>query len=822
MYLPDFIYLKQNTLQDWVCCRQRMTVESKMLFLVMTSTRITFSIAFFYLIPFLAHAQLVTINGNISDRASGENLESATVYETQQRRGVATNTYGFYSLRLPAGRVALTVSYVGYQTASLDFTVSRDTVLNFQLTPGSVQLGEVVVQGEDEHQQKPLGVVDIPVARLKSVPPLLGEPDIIKSLALTPGVSIGNEGTSGLLVRGGTPDQNLILLDEVPLYNLSHLFGFVSVLNPDAIKKVDLYKAGFPARFGSRLSSVIDITMKEGNNQDFRGEASVGLLSSRFLLEGPLTNSLKGRSSFMFSGRASYLGLFTLPNYIGFKRGDVDQFFTYWFYDVNAKINHRFKNGSQFFFSFYRGTDLLNSQEGNREARSKFNLNWGNLTATARYSGALNNKVFFRTLVGYSRYGYGIDLTNNVVENRKENIESRFAAQASVKDWLWKTTFEYYPSIRHRLRFGTELIFHTYEPTHIETTYPVNPDTLQKINTPVRAGEYAAYLEDDVEVTSWLRANLGVRGVLFGVRQSNYTSLEPRAGLNFLLPKQFAFKVAYSQMRQFIHLLSNNSVGLPNDIWVPATSTVPPQFSQQVAAGITKTLADKKLELSLEGYYKTMRQLIDYQTGNNFLVSYNNTWENIIERNGIGKSYGLELFVNKTKGRFTGWFAYTLAWNWRKFENINQGRWYAASYDRRHTIAITGSYKLKDNLDVAATWSYHSGQPITVPVAVQENFERGLPLFLYGDRNNYRMPAYHRLDISANFHRVTRRNRQATWSVGLYNAYNRANPYYLDFNRSYVYKDPATRFDKPVGINYKLTAVGVIPILPFISYSLKF
>jgi len=768
-----------------------------------------------------AQAQYVVISGIISDSTSGESVIAASVYEDSIRKGVLTNTYGFYTLKIPVGKVNIRVSHIGYRTQSQTIFLRKDTTLHFKLFPATTQLQEVTVKGEDEHQKKNLGMVNIPITRLKSIPPLLGEPDIIKALALTPGVSIGNEGTSGLLVRGGTPDQNLILLDDVPIYNLSHLFGFISVLNPDALKNVDLYKAGFPARFGSRLSSVIDISMKEGNNQQFTGEASIGLLSSRLLLEGPLSSRLKGKTSFMVSGRASYLGIFTLPAYIGFKRGENSQFFTYWLYDVNTKINHKFANGGQFFLSFYRGNDLLNSQEGSPEARSKFLLNWGNIVTTARYSGSLSSKMFFKSLIGLSRYRYGIDLSNQLTETGRPVVTNRFSSTASVRDWLWKTSFEYHPSSQHLLRFGSEVTAHRYRPTYLETTYPVNPDTLRKVNTPIDAGEFAAYVEDEMRVSDWLRANVGFRAVMFRVRHQNYYSLEPRVGLNFMLPHRFAFKIAYSQMRQFIHLLSNNSVGLPNDIWVPATQTVLPQFSQQIAVGITKSVPGHQLELSLEAYYKTMRNLIDYQTGNNFLINYNNSWENLIERNGKGDSYGLEVFANKTQGRFTGWLAYTLAWNWRRFDNINDGNRYAAPYDRRHTVAITGTYKLWKNTDVAATWTFHSGQPITVPVAIQQNFENGLPLFLYGNRNNYRMPAYHRLDISFNFRHTTRRNRQATWSVGLYNAYSRANPYYLDFSRRYIYANPS-KFEQPIGIDYKLISVGIIPVLPFVSYSLKF
>jgi hypothetical protein len=772
---------------------------------------------------FFSHSQTITVSGYVTDATTGENLIGASVYEAGIPTGISTNRYGFYSISLPAGPVRLVSSYVGYQSDTIVVrNLQKDTVLAVRLKPATTQLEAITVQsqGPDAHQQRQLGLVSIPIERLNAVPPLLGEPDIIKALALTPGVSVGNEGTTGLLVRGGTPDQNLILLDEATVYNASHLFGFVSIFNPDAIRKVDLYKAGFPARFGGRLSSVVDITMKEGNNQEFKGEASVGIISSRLLLEGPLSAKLKGRTSFMLSGRASYLGLLTLPNYIGFKTGAQNQFFTYWLYDTNAKLNHRFKDGSHLFFSFYRGNDMWRAQEGSREERSKYGLTWGNATATTRYYRPLSSRLFFRTLLAYSRYGYGMDIANVSLVEGKEIPGTSFSSWSRVRDWTGKAGFDYFPNAAHQFKFGMEFTYHTYRPSHITTTYPVQADSLRKINAPIEAGEYTVYAEDEIQVTSHLRTNVGVRGVAFGVQGRNYTSLEPRASATYALPNQMALKGAYSLSRQFVHQLSSNSIGLPNDIWVPATRQVLPQLSHQFAAGITKTFQEQNLELSLEGYYKTFKHLIDYRTGTNFLTGYDQGWENLIEKNGVGKAYGAELLVNKTQGRFTGWAAYTLAWNRRKFDNINGGSWHAASFDRRHTIALTGNYIFNKKVNLSATWSFHSGQPATVPVAIRQDFEDSTPIFIYGDRNNFRMPVFHRLDIGANFNRQTRRGRAATWSIGLYNAYNRANPYYLDFKKLYFWDEDLRA--KTKGIRYTLVRKSVIPILPYVSYSLKF
>ncbi len=764
-----------------------------------------------------------TVSGYITDAATGEALPGASLYEYRLRLGTAANRYGFYSITLPKGEAGLVISYVGYQTDTLRLSLQGDTTVAVKLQPAVSQLGEIIVKGDaaEPLAERPAGLVNIPLPRLKAVPGLLGESDILKALALTPGVGTGNEGTAGLLVRGGTPDQNLILLDEATVYNVAHLFGLVSIFNADALKQVDLYKAGFPARFGGRLSSVVDVTMKEGNNQKVQGEAGIGLVGSRFTIEGPLSRALRGRSSFMLSGRASYIGLLLLPNYIGFKAGRTPQYFNYWLYDTNAKINHQFKDGSGLFFSFYKGKDTWRAQEGSSAELSRFGLDWGNTTATARYTRPLSSKWFFRSVLTYARYGHGIRSSNVYRNDGQETPGNHYNSEATVRDWTLKAGVDVFPSTRHQIKFGLEGTHHTYRPNRIETSYPVHPDTLSKANAPVYAVETALYAEDNISFTPWLRANLGLRSVAFGVEGRTYSSLEPRTSLTLTLPRHFAIKGAYSQMRQFIHLLVSSGVGLPNDIWVPATERVPPQTSRQVSLGLFKEITHLNLEVSLEGYYKTMNQVIDYQTGVNYL-SYRQSWENQIEKGGTGRSYGLELFVNKTKGRFTGWASYTYAWNWRRFAGINDGNWYLAPYDRRHQAALTGNYAFSPKFNLSATWVYHSGQPTTVPVALRQNLDnRGYDWLIFGERNNYRMPAFHRLDVAANLIRQSRRGRQITWSLGLYNAYNHKNPYFLDLSRKPLL-DKSTDPPDKVGTSYRLVQQSVFPLLPFVSYAVKF
>jgi len=754
-----------------------------------------------------AKEQHATISGYLTDVASGEALIGATVREAISRNGTTTNRYGFYSLTLPRGRVRIAASYISYFPVSHEFELRQDTTLALRLTTASQSLGEVTITPEENQQIKPLGSINIPIQRLRAVPTLFGEPDIIKALALTPGVSTGNEGSTGLLVRGGSPDQNLILLDEATVYNAAHLFGFVSIFNPDAIKNVDLYKAGFPARFGGRLSSVLDITMKEGNNQEMKGEASIGLISSRFNLEGPIRDK---QTSFMLSARSSYLSLFLLPTYIPYKKGATDAFFNYWLYDINGKVNHTFKDGGRLFFSVYNGNDFWTAYDGSYSEKSKFALNWGNTTATTRYSRTLNPKLFFRSVLTYSRYRYGLDGSNS----SDGIITEQFGSESTMRDWTLRTGFDFFPAPAHQIRFGTEVISHAYQPSALTTTYAVNPDSLPKANNLINAWEYAVYAEDEAQPISWLKLNVGVRGAAFHVEEHTYTSLEPRLAVSFLLPAQFALKGSYTLMRQYIHLLSSSGAGFPNDIWVPSSRRVAPQFSWQLALGVTKTLPWLNTEIMVEGYHKTMTNLIDYQQGTNFLMgAYSRDWQEEIETGGIGKAYGLEIFLNRTQGRFTGWLSYALAWNQRQFINISNGNWYPARYDRRHSFSVTGNYKLANAWSLSSTWVYSSGQPVTLPVGVQEDIY-GNKIFIYTGRNNARMPAYHRLDLGANYTRQTRRGRTATWSFGVYNAYSRVNPYYLDFRNKYNSSWEI--------IGKQMVQRSLFPLLPSFNYSLKF
>jgi hypothetical protein len=769
------------------------------------------------------HAQSVSISGYINDAQTGEALIGASIYDSYSRKGITSNNYGFYSISLAPGKTKLVVSYMGYSTQYVELDAITSSRINISLKPETSYLQEVTISAEkQEFQDKPISQINIPIARLKEVPTLFGEPDVLKSLMLMPGVSGAQEGTSGLLVRGGTPDENLILLDDAPVYNVNHLFGFTSIFNADALKNINMYKGAFPARYGGRLSSVLDISMKEGNNQKLEGQVSIGLIASRVLLEGPLFSKKPGKTSFLISGRSSYLGLFMLPGYSAFKKGNSSNYFNYWLYDANLKINHKFNDRSQLFFSMYNGYDYLRTYEGSSSEMSKTGLTWGNTTATMRFVHSLTPKLFLKSIATFSKYENEIDISHHL-RNPEETKLNYFTSKSSIRDLAGKVNFDYYPTANHQVKFGIEAVHHTYRPTFINTSNYLHPDTLHKVNSSIPAQEFAAFAEDEIRITSRFKVHMGMRGVLFQSMDKPFYSLEPRVSGNYVLADGLVVKAGYSHMRQFIHLLTSNSIGLLNDIWVPATPNAPPSFSRQVVLGLNKSVADKNLELSIEGYYKTFNRLIDYKTGTNFLTSYNKGWESQIETNGIGQAYGIELFAHKKQGRFNGWASYTLAWNKRKFGGIDEGRWFAANFDRRHSLDLTGSYSISPKISVSGNWVLSSGQPVTVPIAIRRNFETGIySMMIYGDRNNYRMPVYHRMDIAFNFTRTTSKGYQRTWNVGLYNAYNRANPYYLSIKKHQSMRMISGGDYEFVGNNFKLVSRAAFPLLPFVSYSFRF
>ena len=766
------------------------------------------------LLCFVSHAQKYTIIGYLKDSNTSENLISASVYNLTDKSGTSTNSYGFYSITLPAGQVEVTFSYVGYTTQVVPFNLQKDTVININLTAEN-KLDDVVVtarRSRNIQESTQMSSVDIPISQIKSIPAFLGEVDLMKVLQLTPGVQSGGEGSSGLYVRGGGPDQNLILLDGVPVYNASHLFGFFSVFNADAINNVELLKGGFPARYGGRISSVIDINMKEGNAKKFSGEGGIGIVASRLTLEGPI---IKDRTSFIVSARRTYVDLIMKP-IIKAEYGD-DVGFGYYFYDLTAKINHKFSDKDRIYLSAYMGDDKFNVEDNEDDSygdvvsynKMKAGMTWGNITTAFRWNHIYTTKLFGNTTLTYSRYRCNMGIRSEERYNY-EHESYNLDYFSGIKDWAAKVNFDYLPSPDHYVRFGGGYIYHTFKPGIMGVKSSAE-EVSNLGSSSVYSNEFSFFAEDDFRIGKKLKANLGVHWSGVNVKGKFYSDFQPRLAVRYLIDPELSFKASYSKMAQYVHLLTNSGISLPMDLWVPATKKLKPQYSEQIAAGFAKSFKNM-YEISIEGYYKKMKNVIEYKEG----VSYfdiDDRWEMKVEQ-GEGTSYGIEVFAQKRIGAFTGWVGYTFSKTERTFDNLNSGRVYPYKYDRRHDVSLVGIYRITKGIEISATWVYGTGNAITVPIATVYDPVNSTEVKLYGEKNAYRMAPYHRLDLGVNFIKKTRWG-ESTWSIGVYNAYNRQNPFFIDLKEKrndYVEELNSRKF-----IQYSL-----FPIIPSVSYSFKF
>ncbi len=749
-----------------------------------------------------------TISGFVEDSASGETLIGVNVFSNDLGVGTTTNSFGFFTLSLPKGEVDITFSFIGYEDFTKNINLIKNKKLNIELIFSSQLIDEVTLESKVSNiKTTQTSVISVPVKQIKSIPMLLGEVDVLKSIQLLPGVQSGNEGTSGFYVRGGGPDQNLILLDGVPVYNSSHLFGFFSVFNADAIKNVKLTKGGFPARFGGRLSSVLEIDMKEGNMKELKGEGSLGLISSKLAIEGPI---IKDKVSFIFSGRRTYADL--LLNSLNPADSGVNG--GYYFYDLNAKLNYKISNTDRLYLSGYFGDDIFGLNFLDNEDEFDFGLGWGNKTATLRWNHLFSDKLFSNTTLTYSRYAFDIDQGFN---SGDYNLE--FGYISGLRDFGSRIDFEFSPNPNHAIKFGSSYTYHDFFPGQLDLDfeYPngvsdIDIDTTFYFSEDLVAHDAFWYVEDEIKFSERLKANFGVHLGLFSIRDNNYFKLQPRFSGRYMLDDKWSVKCSYAEMQQNLHLLTNSSVGLPTDIWVPATDSVPPQQSRQIAMSINTNFFDGKLEASLEGYYKAMNNLISYKEGSSFFDATG--WESSIETGGEGRSYGLELFLQKNNGNTTGWIGYTLSWSDRRFDNINFGEWYSYKYDRRHDISLVLSHAFSDKVDIGATWVYGTGNAITFPQATYWSFEGGpagdyiQTISYYGERNSSRMNPYHRFDLGINFHKKKKRY-QRTWNLSVYNLYNRQNPFFVYLAQNDNNENVARQ-------------VSLFPVIPTITYSIKF
>ncbi len=762
-----------------------------------------------------------TLSGYIMDTQSKETLIGASVYVSNIEKGTSSNEYGFYSLTLPEGTYEIIFSYIGYTPIKTEITLNKDTEFSPTLTLGNT-LEEVIVTDDKvklRHVESKMSSNKISMAKVKAMPVLMGEKDVLKIVQLMPGIQSGSEGSTGLYVRGGGADQNLMLLDGVPIYNVNHLLGFLSTFNGDAIKSAEIIKGGFPARYGGRLSSILDVRMKEGDMKEFHGDFSVGLISGKINLEGPIK---KDKTSFSFSSRRTWFDLFTTPIQKSQKRQNGETyFFAYHFYDVNAKINHKFSDKSRLYLSTYIGNDKITDEVIGADFKDNTNLKWGNRIYSARWNYQINPKLFSNTTLYYSRYKFGFRANQTQNPGTTNSNSSLFTTNSTIEDYGGKIDFDFLPNPNHYVRFGLGSVLHQFTPT-------VNYEKYQEGNEPpivstqgdekVDATEITAYVEDDMALGQKVRLNLGVHFAHINVQNKNYNSLQPRASLSYLLNEKSSLKFSYAQMTQPLHLLASPGLGFPTDLWVPSTEKVKPERSIQYAIGYTRSLS-KGFELTVEGYYKTMSNLLEYKSGFN-IFSNSKDWEEKVLV-GEGVSYGIEFLFEKKIGKTTGWLGYTLSRSYRTFPDIDNGKTFPYKYDRRHDIGLAITHKKNDRMDFGIVWVYGTGNTYTlgtknynaITAGTETVFAEGifstlLPVNHIENRNNQRAPAYHRLDLSVNLHKEKKRGIRS-WSFGLYNAYSRQNPFIVQL------------IQKENDI-LRLEQTSLLPILPYVAYSFKF
>jgi hypothetical protein len=747
--------------------------------------------------------QKSTLSGTIRDQKTGEELIGATVRLMEiPSAGRASNEYGFYSLTVPSGKYTLVCTYIGYQVYQKEIHLTQDLKQDIQLQENAV-LQEVVVSATkagDNVTRAAMGVEKLEVKELSKLPVLFGEKDILKTIQLLPGVKSAGEGNSGFFVRGGAADQNLILLDEAPVYNASHLLGFFSTFNSDAIKDAILIKGNSPAQYGGRLASVLDVKMNEGNDKTYHVAGGLGLISSRLSVEGPIQ---KEKSSFLITGRRTYADAF-LKATPDFSNNQL------YFYDLNAKANYRINENNRLYLSGYFGRDVLGFGEN-------FGIDWGNQTGTLRWNSILNPRWFSNTSLIFSDYDYKITIATDK--------ESDFKISSKIRDWNLKQEFQFFPNEKNAWRFGVNSIYHTIRPSK----FADEGEDLSSYNR--YAWENAVFANNTLKVNSRLNVDYGLRVSAYsiigdeqgfnvyenGVKTDTvilekgeigktYVNLEPRLTASYLLNKSTSIKAGFSRNTQHLHLLSNSSTGNPTDQWVGNSYNIKPEIGDQLSVGYFKNFADNKYEFSAETYYKWMYNQVDYKNGADINTAPDVESELLY---GIGRAYGLELLLKKKTGRLTGWVGYTLSRTERQIDGINDGKWYAARQDRTHDISVVGTYQLTKNWSLAGAFVYYTGNATTFPSGKYS--VEGNTVFYYTERNGYRMPAYHRLDLSATYERQRKGRFQSSWNFGLYNAYGRENAYTITFEDD---PDDASRT--------RAVQTSLFKWVPSVTYNFKF
>jgi hypothetical protein len=809
-----------------------------------------------YLLVFLfglfgVQAQNFSISGSVSDAANGESLIGATVYLKENKKVSSTNIYGFYSINFVKGKYTLVCQLIGYTTYNKTIELNANQSVNIKLKASDKQLEEVEVtaKGNEENvKSTQMSAINLDMSEIKKIPAFMGEVDILKTIQLLPGVKNAGDGNTGFYVRGGGPDQNLILLDEANVYNASHLMGFFSVFNGDAIKNVNLIKGGMPAQYGGRLSAVLDIAMKDGNDQKFQVDGGIGVIASRLTIQGPI---IKNKASFIVSARRTYVDILAKP---WLDKSDFAGT-SYYFYDFNAKLNYRINDKNRLFFSTYHGKDIFDYKDN--EAGFRTNIPWGNTTASLRWNHIFNSKLFSNATAVYSNYDFSFGATQDDFE---------FKIKSGIKDFNLKYDLNYFPNSRHNIHAGVNYIFHIFTPTNVSAKQGETTFDLGKVIR-LYSHDAAIYVGDDWELTQKLKLNVGLRygnftqigpftrykkntfGVIndtvtYGKNETvvNYDGLEPRASARYSLNPSSSLKASYTKNFQYIHLATISSLSLPTDVWMPCTEEIKPQIGNQYALGYFKNFADNMFETSVEVYYKTMANQIEYKDG---AQPSDNVFDNPDNAFTYGKgwAYGAEFFVKKNKGKFTGWIGYTLSWTWRQFAEINYGKKYLAKYDRRHDASLVLTYDANKKWNFGMVWVYGSGNRGTLPNGFF--LYEGSQSYDFGLRNSYQFIAYHRMDANVTFtpdreKKLERRKQKLiaqyqlegkdttnievtkkwaknftnSFTLSVFNVYNRYNPYFIYLTREGDFANGTLK----VGAKQ----VSLFPILPSFTWNFKF
>ncbi len=750
--------------------------------------------------------------GFVRDKDTEEPLSGASVFDSISRRGCSTNSYGFFSLVVDSSKVKLQISFVGYQKGIFEVDDPQNEGIIYRLKTDNT-FDEVIVFGSRPIDQvSGSSEIQLPMNMLREMPSLLGEPDLFKAIMHLPGVQTGVEGTAGLHVRGGSPDQNLVLLDEVPLYNVNHLLGFFSVFNMDAVRSASFIKGGLPARYGGRLASVLDVKMKQGNQNAFRGGASVGLLSSQLMVEGPLRMENTG---FMLAVRRTYSDLIYRP--ILAIASDVQA--GYHFYDANGTLYWNLNSRNSFYYSLYLGDDrgFVKEKDPFGSSKQDINLKWGNTANILRWNHIFNSRTFSNLSLAATSYRY---LNSREFRTYDEiagrDLNSGNLYRASIKDLLIKYDVEQKAGRNHEFRYGLNGTYHFYQPG--ETRLTLEPTGFDSVIVArnIRAQEWHIYAEDKISLFDMLEINAGVHLSSFFVDDTVYLSPEPRFSVLLKFGERAGIKASYSRLSQFAGLLTSAHVGLPTDLWIPSTRSIPPQRSDLWVLGYHHNL--KWMNFSLEAYYRKMQGLVEFRQGASYYLGRED-WENLVAT-GNGEAYGLEFLVEKNLGRLSGWLAYTLSWNYRSFPEIDER--FPYKYDRRHNLSLTGIYNLTGRTSLSLGWTYYTGENITLSNAryitypgLTTGFEwnkEWFPGFSTGenftDRNNLKMPAYHRLDLGMSVKKQKKKGEQ-TWRFGIYNVYNRQNTFFV---MMYENENDYIKFNR-----YSFT-----PFMPYVRYEFRF